>query len=52
MDLFTCILAGPFRWPMAGGRLQQVDVIQFVMAKCPMTTSLHLDFARSVPVAH
>lgn len=30
--------------PSASG----VDVIQFVMAKCPMTTSLHLDFARSV----
>merc|ERR1719272_1908911 len=27
---------------------EKVAVIQFVMAKCPMSTSLHLDFARSV----
>ena len=26
----------------------KVDVTQFCMAKCPMTTSLHVDFARQV----
>lgn len=32
----------------APGEPAQVQIIQFVMAKCPMTTSLHLDLARSV----
>lgn len=27
---------------------EKVQVTQFVMAKCPMSTSLHLDFARKV----
>lgn len=28
--------------------VSKVQVTQFVMAKCPMSTSLHLDFARTV----
>ena len=44
MPLMT-FLAATLSLVSAGGK---VNVVQFCMAKCPMTTSLHVDFARQV----